>query len=335
MKAITCEMCGSNDLVKKDGLFVCQNCGTKYTVEEAKKLIGTVKIDKTEETEKLLILARRAREDDNWENAEKYYGLVLQENPNNWEASFFQVYFSAMQGTIRDISKDCYSVANCIDSTMKLISELPDPTEKKDALAIVVEKSINYAIASSDSAIRHYNEFPSVDGARSECSGRIVAAYSIFEMLEETLKSYFPDEIERILFVQKEENSFISSQASLFNTDFLAKTTNRLTNEIRRAEPSYTQPKVQMGGCYVATAVYGSYDCSEVWTLRRYRDDILAKTWYGRAFIHVYYTVSPSLVKLFGNTKAFTNFWKPKLDKKVSRLNSKGVANTPYNDRPW
>ena len=26
------------------------------------------------------------------------------------------------------------------------------------------------------------------------------------------------------------------------------------------------------GGCYVATAVYGSYDCPEVWVLRRYRD---------------------------------------------------------------
>ena len=39
------------------------------------------------------------------------------------------------------------------------------------------------------------------------------------------------------------------------------------------------------GGCYVATAVYGSYDCPQVWTLRRYRDYTLAETWYGRAFI--------------------------------------------------
>ena len=43
------------------------------------------------------------------------------------------------------------------------------------------------------------------------------------------------------------------------------------------------------GGCYVATAVYGSYDCPEVWTLRRYRDYSLAETWYGRAFIKLYY----------------------------------------------
>lgn len=37
MKKITCEMCGSADLLKQDGVFVCQNCGTMYSVEEAKK----------------------------------------------------------------------------------------------------------------------------------------------------------------------------------------------------------------------------------------------------------------------------------------------------------
>lgn len=37
MKQLICELCGSSDLVKSDGMFVCQECGTKYTVEEAKK----------------------------------------------------------------------------------------------------------------------------------------------------------------------------------------------------------------------------------------------------------------------------------------------------------
>ena len=47
MKAIVCEMCGSNDLIKREGLYVCQNCGTKYTVEEAKNLLVEVS-DKVE-----------------------------------------------------------------------------------------------------------------------------------------------------------------------------------------------------------------------------------------------------------------------------------------------
>lgn len=55
MKQLTCEMCGSTELMKQDGVFVCQTCGTKYSVEEAKKMMvegtvevkGTVKVDNT------------------------------------------------------------------------------------------------------------------------------------------------------------------------------------------------------------------------------------------------------------------------------------------------
>lgn len=48
MKQLTCEMCGSTDLTKQDGVFVCQTCGTKYSVEEAKKMMveGTVMLHK-------------------------------------------------------------------------------------------------------------------------------------------------------------------------------------------------------------------------------------------------------------------------------------------------
>lgn len=88
-------------------------------------------------------------------------------------------------------------------------------------------------------------------------------------------------------------------------------------------------------GCYVATAVYGSYDCPQVWTLRRYRDNELAKTWFGRAFIHTYYAISPTVVKYFGNTEWFKKMWRNKLDRMVKKLQSKGFECTPYNDKEW
>ena len=84
------------------------------------------------------------------------------------------------------------------------------------------------------------------------------------------------------------------------------------------------------GGCYVATAVYGSYDCPQVWTLRRYRDETLSKTWYGRLFIKLYYKISPSLVAKYGNTSFFQKKIKARLDKMVARLNEKGFEDTPY-----
>lgn len=104
-------------------------------------------------------------------------------------------------------------------------------------------------------------------------------------------------------------------------------------NPVKIPAPSTAQ--TSSGGCYVATAVYGSYDCPEVWTLRRFRDDTLSKTWYGRAFIHTYYKISPTLVKWFGHTEWFKNIWKPTLDKMVRKMNNNGVENTPYNDRNW
>ena len=89
------------------------------------------------------------------------------------------------------------------------------------------------------------------------------------------------------------------------------------------------------GGCYVATAVYGSYDCPQVWTLRRFRDNTLATTWYGRTFIRLYYAVSPTLVKWFGNTTWFKKLWTSVLNKMVNKLNTEGVESTPYNDITW
>lgn len=94
-------------------------------------------------------------------------------------------------------------------------------------------------------------------------------------------------------------------------------------------------PVEEGGGCYVATAVFGSYDCPEVWTLRRYRDYELAETWHGRLFIKAYYAISPTIVKWFGDTAWFKKMWKGKLDRMVSNLQQKGFENTPYEDRKW
>lgn len=86
-------------------------------------------------------------------------------------------------------------------------------------------------------------------------------------------------------------------------------------------------------GCYVATCVYGSYDCPPVWVLRRFRDYRLAKSLPGRIFIKLYYFASPKLVKCFGNTKLFKSFCGEVLDKMVFHLITNGVKDTPYNDK--
>ena len=110
-------------------------------------------------------------------------------------------------------------------------------------------------------------------------------------------------------------------------------------NKIKEIDPSYTIPErpqqTNDNGCYIATAVYGSYDCPQVWTLRRFRDYTLAKTWYGRAFICTYYAISPTFVKWFGKTEWFKKIWKGQLDRMVEKLQSEGIESTPYEDQEW
>ena len=73
-------------------------------------------------------------------------------------------------------------------------------------------------------------------------------------------------------------------------------------------------------GCYIATCVYGSYDCPQVLTLRRFRDNTLKKHLVGRAFIKVYYILSPKLVKTFGQTQPFKHFFRRVLDRIIGKI---------------
>lgn len=124
---------------------------------------------------------------------------------------------------------------------------------------------------------------------------------------------------------------------SLYNKDTDIEISQMLLDkfpQLKKREPT-TSGYTSSDGCYVATCVYGSYDCPQVWTLRRYRDNTLGATWYGRLFIRIYYAVSPTLVKWFGKTKRFHNLRKKVLDNKVKRLHKKGFKDTPYTDIDW
>ena len=104
--------------------------------------------------------------------------------------------------------------------------------------------------------------------------------------------------------------------------------------EIRNTTKNSTSVTTsKSGGCYVATCVYGSYDCPEVWRLRRYRDFYLDKHWWGRIFIKVYYSISPKLVKWFGEKEWFKNPIKRILDKKQNKLAKRGYSDTKYIDK--
>lgn len=60
-------------------------------------------------------------------------------------------------------------------------------------------------------------------------------------------------------------------------------------------DPNKTYNPSQKQGCFIATAVIGSPLSEEVKILSQYRDEVLYKSVFGRFFIRLYYTVSPSM----------------------------------------
>ncbi|MBQ6702509.1 MAG: TFIIB-type zinc finger domain-containing protein [Clostridia bacterium] len=160
MKSFVCEMCGGNDIEKADGMYVCKSCGTKFTPEEAKKLLVevTVKQDNSGKIETLLSAAQKARESQNWKSAEVYYQDLFAEDPDNWEAAYFSVYAVSMQCKIANIASACANLTNVLLTTFKLIAENVPDDQKAEAVSTVAAYTSSISDVMFESALSHHME---------------------------------------------------------------------------------------------------------------------------------------------------------------------------------
>lgn len=95
----------------------------------------------------------------------------------------------------------------------------------------------------------------------------------------------------------------------------------KITQQINEAQQLRAAQQTHSEGCYIATAVYGSYEAPEVMTLRSYRDNVLKKTALGRWFIRTYYRLSPPVAERLKDAHRINRFVRSILDKWVEKLN--------------
>lgn len=417
MKQLTCEMCGSTELMKQDGVFVCQTCGTKYSVEEAKKMMvegtvevaGTVKVDDSAKIANYYTMAENAYDASNQKEAESYCNKIIEIEPNNYKAWLLKGRAAGWQSTLANIrveeSVNCFNKAidNAPEDKVEEVKKIASDEISKLSLALITLCCDNYSkngsinnantIKKNVQAVKLYSLlFLAKCGVKAtdlnasialKINGAVVAAYqndikkdywgstghpskaawdryteqcwAAIDLINLAINLSDDDgtadktRYENKIFILKELESSGSyhysnggwSKEYTYTGEGKQKIIDMIMechNKIKEIDPSYTipeRPQQTSNGCYVATAVYGSYDCPQVWTLRRFRDFTLAETWYGRAFIRTYYTISPTLVKWFGHTEWFKKMWKGKLDRMVANLNAEGVEDTPYEDKVW
>jgi len=169
MKAIVCEMCESTEFSKEEGMFICQGCGMRYSVEEVKKLMveiegvapktsNVAKSSQSEELENLYQIARRAKDSDDNESAAKYYDMILMKDPNSWEANFYAVYYREMGCKIGEIGSALSKIEKCVESTFKiLVNHVKDGDERIAAIKEIHEKTTYIANLMDKAHERHYN----------------------------------------------------------------------------------------------------------------------------------------------------------------------------------
>ncbi|MCW8838791.1 MAG: beta-propeller domain-containing protein [Thiovulaceae bacterium] len=72
-------------------------------------------------------------------------------------------------------------------------------------------------------------------------------------------------------------------------------------------ESSVDEGSKTVEGCFIATAAYGSYFDSDVKILRDFRDDYLKTNALGRAFVDIYYDISPPIARSISDNELAKN----------------------------
>lgn len=371
MKALKCELCGSNELVKQDDYFVCQSCGTKYTPEAAQKLIididspvpivGAVEVmtgnfEKSRRLNNLNTLFELKQ----WHDFNDELKKAVRDYPDEWKVWFFSFKYNMIphgypQDPMKSSDGSSISYLNCFpnfeDDIIKAKQVCPE--EELTNLSKCYVDFFNYLISEIE---RKNFVILYRDAKRLSTSSYLFENQKWIEYIQKyvydcenaarTIKNELADYQKRSICLKTNNGTYNFTGEDIQNAQYfdghsLGKIEFRTGYEISSYGDYITidelikQIKEQnpIGGCYVATCVYGSYDCPEVWILRRFRDNTLSKTWYGKAFISTYYAISPILVKCFGDTDLFKRFWKAIIDRMIIKLKNKGVDDAPYTDK--
>lgn len=366
--AAKCTQCGANievDESKEAG--VCKYCGTAFVTEKAINNYNTyttndydgatINILNAINIEDLLELAQMAEAAGNWEEANQYYTRALEQAPNNKKALLGKGCMECLESNIYDIRYDKLFI---------YVKKSLENCDEEDFIrcALVELKRVRNIIYNS--LVNKYNKLWEDEESFSMLTDGVIAClnitlYEVDYIQEKKMELKCIDEYKEILESGMTYCVEICKQRNFASINDLGE---RCINSIKISAPRHpeylrifdrlcgiskdisakTGERIEISeinrnselesteGCYIATCIYGSYDCPQVWTLRRFRDWYLYKRRWGREFIMFYYKLSPKLVSRMGNKQSFCAAWKIFLNLMVRVLNKRGYNSNYYKD---
>ena len=154
MKQLTCELCGGTDFAKQDGSFVCQSCGTKYSLEEARKIMseasptGTdevkpsvVNVQNTAQVDNLFNLAKSSYDSKNYAQAENFCNQIIGIDNKNFEAWKLKgraIHFQTTAGNDRGLE-----AFNCLKEAFALLDNEGQKAQKEEFAELIKAHAID------------------------------------------------------------------------------------------------------------------------------------------------------------------------------------------------
>lgn len=199
MKQLTCEMCGSTDLMKRDGVFVCQSCGMKYSVEDAKKMMiegtvevqGTVQIKNTAQLENLWRLAQSSYDSKNYTQAEEFCNQIIAMDADNYEA--WKLKGEAINYQITGTNDRIAEVFNCILTSYRVLDADGKEEHREEILASIrecLEGEIDFALSLLKSNRPTDEMLKKVTSTFPKCASNVLTAYTELGYSKEEAEDY-------------------------------------------------------------------------------------------------------------------------------------------------
>lgn len=309
-----------------------------------------------ENIENIKALAETSLESQNYEQAYEYYSKLLEHNPNDYSFWFGKGISSGWCSTVSKPRFDELIV--CIKQALKNDSQNDINKEQLSIkILFLCEDKLKNVFLTIDKEVNdEFDKKPMGTGelysvhqtAKLPIQLRIGNQYSpllvkVVDTMEfgcqinPTANGYkrIIDSIDKIF------------QHSLDHTDYfkihkeagdrfekLVQRRQSLIQKAKELDQNFIvgfQPQSRSGSCFIATAVLGDYQHPYVLSLCKYRDEVLQRNPFGRAFIFSYYKLSPSLAKLLSKSDYTRNLILKLFIKPLYKFISKILVNRQTN----
>ena len=171
MKKIVCDLCESTEFTKEGGFFICQGCGTKYSLEEAKGMMREVEgagpvstgtpvaavpmgNPNQQQIDNLLLLATNAYSASNNEETEKYCNRAIEYDAMCYKAWFLKAKAIGWSSTIQNprVAEAAHSFKQAVDFA---------PEEEKESLTEeAVEELKRLGLACISLRQKRFSQYP-------------------------------------------------------------------------------------------------------------------------------------------------------------------------------